>query len=76
VAVDDDRKKTGMYRPWLFGVPIWAWFTGWAIGLAIALPMFDSFIVAALFALSIGTAFAMAFAPSTRRNKSQEHGEK
>ena len=70
MAAEDDRtqdKLTPMNRPWLFGVPAWAWITGWMIGLAIAIPMFDNLIVAVMFAFSIGTAFAIAFAPSARK---------
>ncbi len=63
MGIDDVRKKERMGP---FGVPLWAWGSGLAIGFSIGILLFDG-PVAYLFAASIGTAFAMAFSGSTGR---------
>ncbi|MCO8269120.1 hypothetical protein M1L60_00790 [Actinoplanes sp. TRM 88003] len=45
----------------LWNIPAWAWITGIVIGTTISLMMFDDLIIAAMFGVSIGTAFAIAF---------------
>jgi len=53
-------------RPSLFGVPVWAWLTGLAIGFVFGLLLFDNWVVKILFAVSIGTAFALAFGQTAK----------
>ena len=62
----NDRKQGAMNRPWLFGVPVWAWISGLAIGLVFGLLLFDNWVVKILFAASIGTAFALAFGQTAK----------
>ncbi len=56
-----------------FGVPLWAWGAGLALGLVFGMLLFDG-PVGVIFAFSIGTAFAMAFsgARKTRRDPGGE----
>ncbi len=51
----------------LFGVPVWAWISGLAIGSVFGLLLFDNWAVKILFTLSIGTAFALAFAQTRQK---------
>jgi hypothetical protein len=65
----NDRKQGALYRPWLFGVPVWAWLSGMATGLVFGLLVFDNWVVKILFALSIGTAFALAFGQGGKQKR-------
>ena len=64
-----------MMRMKLWNIPAWAWATGIVIGCAIALMMFDNLIIAAMFGLSIGTAFAIAFGSTTTKSSDPTHDE-
>lgn len=44
-----------------WGIPVWAWVAGLAVGSVVGFMLFDTWIVSALFAVSIGTVFAIAF---------------
>ena len=62
-----EGERAVMNRPWLFGVPVWAWISGLAIGSVFGLLLFDDWMVKILFAVSIGTAFALAFAQPAKK---------
>ena len=57
-----------------WGIPAWAWASGLAVGAVIGFLLFDSWIVSAMFGVSIGTAFAIAFHQS--ETKPGQPGEK
>ena len=68
-AMEAEEKRGPMDRPWLFGVPVWAWLAGLAMGLVFGLLVFDDRIVGVMFAVSIGTAFALAFGETAKKKK-------
>ena len=67
----DDRKQGGQASLW--GIPLWAWGAGVALGLVIGMLLFDG-PVALIFAFSIGTAFAIAFAGDKRARRTGDRG--
>ena len=67
MSIDSDRKQGGD-RLGPFGIPLWAWGAGIALGLVFGMLLFDG-PVGLIFAVSIGTAFAMAFAGNRTRTK-------
>ena len=50
-----------------WGIPAWAWATGLVLGVVFGFMIFDNWIISAMFGVSIGTAFAIAFHQSGTR---------
>jgi hypothetical protein len=50
-----------------WGIPAWAWASGLVVGAVIGLMIFDNWIISAVFGVSIGTAFAIAFHQSENK---------
>ncbi len=56
------------------GIPVGAWASGLALGLVIGYLLFDGWIVGAIFGVSIGTAFAIAFHQSDKDDRPASSG--
>ena len=54
-----------------WGIPVWAWAAGVALGAVVGFLLFDGLMVALIFGVSIGTAFAIAFSTSPKARRDE-----